>query len=137
MSDGKWSTPGGHAKMYENEDISIRWYSNTKSITLSGNLAKEFEEKLNSMASISQDLANEGLPFVSRNEAAEGVQTTNDCEHSLEASFKLIIKQLESRMLMLSEDFLKNTLAINNTLLDHSDQLNGLKNQDKEKLSAI
>jgi lysophospholipase L1-like esterase len=123
--------------LYENEDIAIRWYSDTKSITLSGDLAKEFEEKLNSMASISQDLANEGLPFVSRNEAAEGVQTTNDCEHSLEASFKLIIKQLESRMVMLSEDFLKNTLAINNTLLDHSDQINGLKNQDKEKLSAL
>ena len=72
LSDGKWSTPGGHAKLYENEDIAIRWYSDTKSITLSGNLAKEFEEKLNSMASISKDLANEVLPPVSRNEAAEG-----------------------------------------------------------------
>jgi hypothetical protein len=59
LSDGKWSTPRGHAKLYKNEDTAIRWYSDTKWITLSGNLAKEFEENLNSMASISQDLANE------------------------------------------------------------------------------
>ena len=41
------------------QDVALRWYSDTKSIILSGKLAKEFEEKLNSMASISQDLAND------------------------------------------------------------------------------
>lgn len=25
LSDGKWSSPGGDAKLYESEDISIRW----------------------------------------------------------------------------------------------------------------
>ena len=60
LSDGNWSTPGGHAKLYEDKDIALRWYSDTKSITLGGKFAKEFEEKLNSMVSISQNLANEG-----------------------------------------------------------------------------
>ena len=93
------------------------------------NSLKEFEEKLNSMASISQELANEDLPFVNRTDkAVVGVQTaTSGWDSSPEASFK----HLESRLLKLSEDFLENKLAINNTLLDHSNQLNGLKNDDK------
>ena len=109
LSDGNWSTPGGHAKLYQDEDIALKWYSDTKSIILSGKLAKEFEEKLNSMASISQELANEDLPSVNRTDkAVVGVQTgTSGLDGSLEASFK--------------------HLAINNTLLDHSKQLNSLK----------
>ena len=135
LSDGNWSTPGGHAKLYQDEDIALKWYSDTKSIILSGKLAKEFEEKLNSMASISQELANEDLPFVNRTDkAVVGVQTaTSGWDSSPEASFK----HLESRLLKLSEDFLENTLAINNTLHDHTDQLNGLKNDEKVKLSAL
>ena len=59
LSDGFWSSPGGYGKLYQGKDVALRWYSDTKSIILSGKLAKEFEEKLNSMASISQDLAND------------------------------------------------------------------------------
>ena len=59
LSNGFWSSPGGYGKLYQGKDVALRWYSDTKSIILSGKLAKEFEEKLNSMASISQDLAND------------------------------------------------------------------------------
>ena len=59
LSDGLWSSPGGYGKLYQGKDVALRWYSDTKSIILSGKLAKEFEERLNSMASISQDLAND------------------------------------------------------------------------------
>ncbi len=72
LSDGNWSTPGGHAKFYEDKDIALRWYSDTKSITLGGKLAKEFVEK----ASISQNLANEGTPNPV-NEAAISFQITS------------------------------------------------------------
>ncbi|CAB3978448.1 Hypothetical predicted protein [Paramuricea clavata] len=58
LSDGEWTTPGGHAKLYQNESISIRWYSNTKSITISGKDEKKFKEKLLKLASISVGLAN-------------------------------------------------------------------------------
>ena len=96
LSDGNWSTPGGHAKLYQEEDISLNWYSDTKSIILSGKLAKEFEEKLNSMASVSQELANEDMPFVSCTDyAVVRAQTaTNDWEISPEASFKYLETRL-------------------------------------------
>lgn len=48
----------GDAKLYQNEDISIRWYTNAQTITVSGNRKDEIEEKLNSLASISKKLAN-------------------------------------------------------------------------------
>ena len=53
LSDGEWTTPGGHAKLYQDESISIRWYSDTESITISGKDEKEFKEKLTKLASIS------------------------------------------------------------------------------------
>ena len=40
LSDGNWSTPGGHAKLYQDEVIALKWYSDTKSIILSGKLSK-------------------------------------------------------------------------------------------------
>ena len=136
LSEGNWSSPGGYAKLYEDGDIALRWYSNTKSITLSGKLAKQFEEKLYSMASISQDLTTEVLPSVdsTHNDAAKEIQPAkSDREHFLENSFK----RLESRLLKLSEEFIANTLAINNTLCNHSKQLDGLINQDESKLSEL
>ena len=66
LSDRIWWSPGGYGELYQGKDIAVRWYSNTESITPSGKLAKEFEEKLNSMASISHDLANgKDMPSVS------------------------------------------------------------------------
>ena len=47
LNGGIWSSP----------DIALRSYSDTKSIALSGKLAKELEENLNFIASVSQDLA--------------------------------------------------------------------------------
>ena len=101
LSDGNWSTPGGHAKLYQDEDIALKWYSDTKSIILSSKLAKEFEKKLKSMAS--QELANEDLPFVNHTDkAVVGVQiATSGWDSSPEASFK----HLESRLLKLPEVF--------------------------------
>ena len=46
-------------------------------------------------------------------------------------------KELESKLLILSEDFLTNMLAINNTLLDNSEQINGLKIEGENKLSTL
>ena len=37
LSGGRWYSPGGDAKVYESEAISIRWYAKSKSISVSGN----------------------------------------------------------------------------------------------------
>jgi hypothetical protein len=58
LSDGEWTTPGGYAKLYQDESISTRWYSDTESITISRKDEKDFKEKLTKLASISAGLAN-------------------------------------------------------------------------------
>ena len=34
---GRWPTPGGEAKLLNNDDITIRWYSQSGSLMISGN----------------------------------------------------------------------------------------------------
>ena len=48
FSDGTWSCSGG-AKQYKSKSIDLRWYSDSKSITLNG-------ERLISLASIAKEL---------------------------------------------------------------------------------
>jgi hypothetical protein len=38
---GSWSTPEGNCKLFENGKVAIRWYSNTRTITLKGERAAE------------------------------------------------------------------------------------------------
>ena len=58
LSDGVWGSPGGTAKQFKSEDIDLRWYTDTQSITLNGRMKDEISEKLNSVAVISGELAN-------------------------------------------------------------------------------
>ena len=58
VEDGVWDCPGGHDKRFKSEKIDIRWYPDTKSITLSGTLKEEIKAKLESLASVSKSLAN-------------------------------------------------------------------------------
>jgi hypothetical protein len=58
LSNGVWSCPGGDAKQYKAEDIDIRWYPETQSITLNGKAKDEIKEKLLSVAAIQVQLAS-------------------------------------------------------------------------------
>ena len=45
----KWTTPGGGSKLFENSDISIRWYANNGTLTVNGMKAEEVKAKLMSV----------------------------------------------------------------------------------------
>lgn len=131
LCDGKWTSPGGDAKLYENDDISIRWYANAQTITVSGENKDEIEEKLNSVASISMKLTKisnntEGLDELSHLEADKNLACVTD--DPLE-TFK---KSLNCKLQALTKEFTANMSAVNNTLLEHSNELKQLKNQDSE-----
>ena len=57
MSDGTWSCPGG-AKQYKSKSIDLRWYSDSKSITLNRELKDQIKEQLISLASVAKELDN-------------------------------------------------------------------------------
>lgn len=50
---GKWTSPGGGSKQIKTEDISIRWYEQNQTITLSGSKAEECRRCLEHLAKIS------------------------------------------------------------------------------------
>jgi hypothetical protein len=44
MSDGVWNCPGGDAKLYKSGNIDMRWYQDSKSITLSSELRMKLKK---------------------------------------------------------------------------------------------
>ncbi len=39
-----WISLGGHCKLFKNGEVSIRWYSNSKTLTVKGEKANEIKE---------------------------------------------------------------------------------------------
>lgn len=112
LSDGKWSSPGGDAKLYESEDISIRWYAKSQTITVSGKDKDMIEEKLNTVASLSKRLA-----------------VANKYSVCVEDDpLDISVRSLNSQLQALTEKFTANLTAINCTLLEHSRELRERKN---------
>ncbi len=56
---GKWLSPGGDAKLYQNQATAIKWCGNSTTITVSKDTIGTIEEQLMSLASISQNLADQ------------------------------------------------------------------------------
>ena len=46
---GRWKSPGGGAWQLANEELSITWYTNSKSILLQGTRGKEIKKKVEAM----------------------------------------------------------------------------------------
>ena len=65
LSGGKWSSPGGDTKLYQNQDLSIKWYTKSNTLAVSqgqvesklNSDTRQVETKLNSFATISKKLA--------------------------------------------------------------------------------
>ncbi|CAB4028835.1 Hypothetical predicted protein [Paramuricea clavata] len=139
LSDGEWSTPGGYAKLYQDESISIHWYSDTESITISGKDEKEFKEKLMKLVSISAGLSNgEGklVGVVDKNRSVSHNDNkshpNNDLDDSQETYLKILNCQLQAKLQDLSDQFVSSKTYINRALSDHSNQLKELRIADKE-----
>jgi hypothetical protein len=50
--DSSWTTPGGYCKLLEIDDVVIRWYSDNKSLTISGKASDEFKTQLRTIISL-------------------------------------------------------------------------------------
>ncbi len=42
----KWSSPGGYCKLPELNEVAVRWYSDSKSLTNNGKLCDDFKTQL-------------------------------------------------------------------------------------------
>ena len=59
LTDGDWGNPGGDAKQFKSKALDMRWYPESQSITLNGELKDELRTKLVELAGITEQLAKE------------------------------------------------------------------------------
>ena len=53
----KWSTPGGYCKKFEDENLTIRWYTDSFSLTINGEDSSRQMDKLALLASEESETA--------------------------------------------------------------------------------
>ena len=130
LSDGTWGSPGGDAKQYKSDNIDLRWYPETKSITISGKLKDEIKEKLISLSTISRQLAN----TESENEACViGDLSVEKTEHScVVVNHKLSLESLNSHLEAIAKEVHANKTAVNKILDEHTKGINQAKLQELE-----
>lgn len=58
ISDGIWDCPGGDTKRCTSSNLVMRWYQDSKSITLNGDRKDEIKEKLISLAIVAKQVKN-------------------------------------------------------------------------------
>ena len=46
----KWSMPSGHCKLLELDEVVVKWYSNSNSLTISGKLSEDIKTQLRIVA---------------------------------------------------------------------------------------
>ena len=138
LSDGVWGRPGGIAIQFKSEDIYLRWYTDTKSITLNGKMKDEISEKLNSVAVISGKLANssEGSKQDGHVEGRHVTSTlnindsrdVNDLNRPfVDEMFKNAFNYLENEINELNSAFLKKVNDLERTMF-------GTKNNEQHLL---
>ena len=50
-SEKIWSAPGGYCKLLELNDVAVRWYADSHSLTINGKLSDDFRSQLRNIAS--------------------------------------------------------------------------------------
>ena len=117
LSDGTWSCPGG-AKQYKSKSIDLRWYFDSKSITLNGELKDQIKEQLISLASIAKELDNSNhndeiqCKEAIANDSVIRKTRTNGC--FMQDGQMLSLEALQSQIQALTKEVSGNTATVEN-----------------------
>lgn len=106
---GKWSTPGGGSKLFQNDDLSIRWYTPSKSMKLAGPKLDDIKSKLESLVK----LYSERSVVEESNDSCNNVALQLNVSH-LEGEVILLKTQVES----LSNELKTNQTSVNSLVQD-------------------
>lgn len=117
LSDGTWSCSGG-VKQYKSKSIDLRWYSDSKSITLNGELKDQIKEQLISLASIAKELDNRNhndeiqCKKAIANDSVIRETRTNGC--FMQDGQILSLEALQSQIQALTKEVSGNTATLEN-----------------------
>ena len=130
LSNGVWDCPGGHDKRFKSEKIDIRWYPDTKSITLSGTLKEEIKAKLESLASVSKSLANAEDHNKIADDHSENEMHTNDENKPTEEDRDLSLEAFKNQLQALCKKVNENESALKTILNEHAEKHNWADDQN-------
>ena len=136
LHEGSWRCPGGDGKLFESEDVSIKWYEGSQTVTVSGESKTEIEEKLKTAARISKDLSRND---VINNEDSKArshspAKSMTDADDPLET----IKEFVNCKLLVITKEFNGSFEIVNNKLQEYSNELKKFITQDSEsKLQAL
>ncbi|CAB4030874.1 Hypothetical predicted protein [Paramuricea clavata] len=150
ISTAKWTSPGGGTKLCETENLAIRWYSTTGSITLKGERASDAKNKLISIAENEKEASQKSSQrAITHNLHASSIDLTTPppmgrTEDSVHSSGQSIIRRLTSSKLPWRAEIVNlktenNDLRERNTNISYimSDLRTKIKDVENEKRSLI
>ena len=130
MSDGIWGCPGDHDKRCKSEKIDMRWYPDTKSITLNGALKEEIKAKLKSLASVSKGLANaEDQNKIPDDRNEKEIHVNHECGLGND-SRNLSLEAFKSQLQTLSKKVDESEFALKNILNEFAEKHNCADDQN-------
>ncbi|CAB3985231.1 Hypothetical predicted protein [Paramuricea clavata] len=129
LSNGVWDGPGGHDKRFKSEKIDLRWYPDTKSITLSGTLKEEIKAKLESLASVSKSLANAEDHNKIADDHNEKEVHTNDEYKPTDKDHDLSLEAFKNQLQVLSKQVNENESALKIILNERAEKQNWADDQ--------
>ena len=97
----KWSTPSGHCKLLELDEVAVRWYSNSNSLTINGKLSEDIKTQLRIAAKLTQ-ADSEVINNVDKEAVCNGEQvSTNPSTKELKDELEMVldtVRKVEERL---------------------------------------
>ena len=121
ISDGIWDCPGGDSKRYTSSNLVMRWYQDSKSITLNGDRKDEIKEKLISLALVANQVKNTAHDGGVVDDQYSQVDANQNQTDAYQLSLETIKNQLEALTINVNEN--KNAIkSFSNKMAKDLDQ---------------
>ena len=121
ISDGIWDCPGGDSKRHTSSNLVMRWYQDTRSITLNGDRKDEIKEKLISLALVAKQVKNPPHDGGVADDQYSQVDANQNQTDAYQLSLETIKNQLEALTINVNEN--KNAIkSFSNKMTKDLDQ---------------
>lgn len=121
---GKWSSPGGGSKLFQSEDLSMRWYGSKETLTVGGQNSVDVKTLLSELANVLQDNADEVVVSCPTSSLCNQEKSTvPGNQDSLLLDNNIMFNELKGQFYQLRDEFDDHRSVINNLIQSSSSQI--------------